>query len=92
MGGGECSVADLMRLILSRKKLERSSAERADSTIAFVDDRPEISSMDCHNRRGFLDELILFTQNSCFFFPASLCWDFSDDVHRERSVGDNVFL
>ena len=88
VGEGERSVADWMRLILSRKEEERSSADRVDSTFAFDDDRPEISSMDCHNERGFFVELILFTQNARFFFSASLCWFFSDDVHRERSIGD----
>ena len=37
--------------------MEKSSAERVDSTFTFVDDRPKISSIDCYNRRGFLDEL-----------------------------------
>ena len=50
MEEGECSVSDLMRLILSRQKLERSSAERVDSSFAFVDDQPEISSMGIYTR------------------------------------------
>ena len=73
-------------------KLEWSSADRVDSSFAFVDDRPEISSMDCHNRRGFSDELILFTQNSCFFFLLVYVGISLMMSTENQSIGDNVFL
>src|SRR5664279_4208748 len=73
VGGSALSVDDLMRQTLSVKKVDKSCADRVDLTFTFKDDRPDISSIDCHSKRGFVVELILCIQNSTIL-AERLCW------------------